>query len=252
MPTDRRRVTLLGVEIDALTMEGTVDRVEELLAAGGVHQHTCINAAKAVMIAGSPEFGDVVRRSELISADGMAIVWAARALGQHLPERVAGVDLFDALLARAALKGWRVYFLGATYDVVSDAARICEERHPGLVVAGFRDGYFSPDEDAGVVAEVASTRPDLIFVAMPTPRKESFLDTHIQALGAGFVMGVGGTFDVVAGKTTRAPQWMRKIGMEWFHRLAQEPRRMFKRYLVGNTRFIMLVAAERRRGAHKA
>jgi exopolysaccharide biosynthesis polyprenyl glycosylphosphotransferase len=241
-------VRMFGVEIDALTMEETIDRVEEFVASGVAHQHTCINAAKAVKIVDEPAFGDVVRRSHLISADGMAIVWAARALGRALPERVSGIDLFDQLLVRASQRGWRVYFLGATQAVVETAAAVSQQRHPGLIVAGCRDGYFSEDEEPEVVAQVALTEPDLIFVAMPTPRKEEFLDTHLDALGASFVMGVGGTFDVVAGKTSRAPVWMQRIGMEWFHRLMQEPRRMFKRYLVGNTRFIALVARERLRG----
>ncbi len=240
-----RRVRMFGVGIDALTMAETVDRVETLIEAGGRYQHVCINAAKAVTVADDPEFAGIIRSCELVSADGQAIVWAARVLGQRLPERVTGIDLYDELLDRAAEKGWRVFFLGARREVVERVVAIETERRPTLTVAGFRDGYFSDDEAPDVVAEIAATRPDLLFVAMPSPRKEAFLATHFDALGSRFVMGVGGTFDVVSGKITRAPRWMRKTGLEWAHRLLQEPRRMFKRYLVGNSRFIWIVVTER-------
>ena len=243
--TTAAAVEVFGVPLDALTMSATVDRIGSLVRGGGRHQHVALNAAKVVALRDDPSLATIVRNCSVVSADGQAVVWAARLLGVDVPERVAGIDLMDELLARAAREGWSVYFLGATHDVV--AATVEEEcrRHPGLRVAGFRDGYWTPAEEARVVASVAATKADLLFVAMPTPRKERFLAEHLDALGVTFAMGVGGSFDVVAGITSRAPRWMQRLGLEWAHRLLQEPRRMFRRYLVGNSRFIALTLRER-------
>jgi N-acetylglucosaminyldiphosphoundecaprenol N-acetyl-beta-D-mannosaminyltransferase len=238
-------VEVFGVTLHPFTMSATVDRVGDLLREGGHHQHVALNAAKIVALRDDPSLASIVRGCSLVSADGQAVVWAARLLGVGVPERVAGIDLMEQLLARAAKEGWSAYFLGARPEVV--AAAVDEEcrRHPGLRVAGHRDGYWAPHEEAGVVAEVARSRADLLFVAMPTPRKERFLAEHLDDLGVSFAMGVGGSFDVVAGITSRAPRWMQRAGLEWAHRLAQEPRRMFRRYLVGNARFIAMTMRER-------
>jgi len=238
-----RESRVFGVRLHALTMEQTVDRVEELVRAGGSHQHVVLNAAKVVQLADDPSLRDIVQGCSLVNADGQAVVWAARMLGVDVPERVTGIDLMERLLARAAERGWPVYFLGATDEVVRRVVHVETDRHPGLVVAGWRNGFWSADEEDAVVAQVAAARPTLLFVALPTPAKERFLARHIDRLGASFAMGVGGSFDVVAGVTRRAPGWMQRLGLEWMFRLMQEPRRMFRRYLVGNTRFIALTVA---------
>ena len=238
-------VQLFGVPLHPLTMSATVDRIADLLRAGGRHQHVALNAAKVVALHDDPSLAAIVRNCSVVSADGQAVVWAARLLGVDVPERVAGIDLMEELLAAAAVEGWSAYFLGAKDDVVAAAVEEECHRHPGLRVAGFRNGYWTPDEEAGVVAEVAASGADLLFVAMPTPRKERFLAEHLDKLGVPFAMGVGGSFDVVAGVTSRAPGWMQRLGLEWAHRLLQEPRRMFRRYLVGNTRFIAMTLRER-------
>lgn len=231
---------VFGVPLHPLTMEQTVDRVEQLIGSGGVHQHVVLNAAKIVQLAGDDGLREVVRGCSLVNADGQAVVWAGRLLGVPVPERVTGIDLMERLLARAAERGWRVYFLGASDDVVRRVAEIESDRYPGLVVAGYRSGFWSAAEEDQVVAAVAAARPTLLFVALPTPAKENFLARNIDRLGASFAMGVGGSFDVVAGVTRRAPHWMQRVGLEWAFRLVQEPRRMFRRYLVGNSRFIAL------------
>jgi N-acetylglucosaminyldiphosphoundecaprenol N-acetyl-beta-D-mannosaminyltransferase len=242
--TSLRTSTVFGVPLHAITLAQTVDRIGELLRSGGRHQHVCLNAAKIVALRDDPTLAAIVRDCSLISADGQSIVWAARMLGVEVPERVTGIDLMDALLARAADQGWSVYFLGATDDVL-EATLVSElERHPGLIIAGARNGYWGPDDEADVVAGVAASGADILLVAMPTPRKERFLAQHLDDLGVGFAMGVGGSFDVVAGVTKRAPLWMQKAGLEWAFRLLQEPRRMLRRYLVGNTRFIALTVKE--------
>ncbi|HET9186427.1 MAG TPA: WecB/TagA/CpsF family glycosyltransferase [Acidothermaceae bacterium] len=236
---------VFGVPLHPLTMAQTVDRVEQLVSSGGVHQHVVLNAAKVVQLADDAELRQIVRRCSLVNADGQAVVWAARLLGVGVPERVTGIDLMERLLERAAQRGWSVFFLGATDDVVRRVVAIETERYPGLVVAGCRNGFWSTDEEHQVVAEVAAARPTLLLVALPTPAKERFLARNLDALGAAFAMGVGGSFDVVAGVTRRAPGWMQRLGLEWCYRLLQEPRRMFRRYLVGNTRFVALTWSAR-------
>lgn len=241
-PTEPLRPQVFGVPLTPLPLDGTVDRVAELVAQGGHHQHVALNAAKVVAMVDDPKLASIVRSCSVVSADGQAVVWAARLLGVAVPERVAGIDLMDALLARAALMGWSVYFLGARQDVVEQVVAAETARHLGLRVAGFRNGYWDPQDEAAVVAEVARSGADLLFVAMPTPRKEEFLAANLDRLDVAFAMGVGGTFDVVAGVVSRAPAWMQRAGLEWMHRLGQEPRRMFRRYAVGNTRFVALTA----------
>jgi N-acetylglucosaminyldiphosphoundecaprenol N-acetyl-beta-D-mannosaminyltransferase len=242
----RPRVTLFGVPADALDMAGTVDAVRRLVACGAPHQHVCLNAAKIVELDARPDLKRAVANCDLISVDGQAVVWASRALGSPVPERVAGIDLFQALLAEAAEAGWPVYLLGAKDEVVRRTAEVAVERYPGLQIAGFRDGYWTPDEEPEVVADVARSGAKLLFLAIPSPRKELFLEQHATALGVPFRMGVGGSFDVLAGVTTRAPRWMQRLGLEWFHRLVQEPRRMARRYIVGNTAFIRLTLQAKR------
>lgn len=241
------RIELLGLPLDALDMDQTLERIEAFVTSERSHQHVVVNAAKIVQAQDDPELARVISTCDLINADGMAVVWAARLLGQRVPERVAGIDLMDRLLARAAARGWRVYFLGARQEVVEEVVQREQVRHPGLVVAGYRNGYWDAAEEDAVVEQVAAARPDVLLVAMSSPKKERFLDAHKSTLAIPFVMGVGGSFDVVAGRVTRAPLWMQRAGLEWLHRLLQEPRRMARRYLVGNTRFVVLVLREWRR-----
>lgn len=236
------RRELLGVWVDLLDMRATLNQVERLINSGGVHQHVVLNAAKVVQAQSDDKLRAAIGGCELINADGMSVVWAGRILGVAVPERVAGIDLMDRLLALAARRHWPVYFLGARQEVLEKTVQVETARHPGLFVCGHRNGYWTPDEEGEVVGQVAATSPQLLFAAMPSPKKEQFLARHRAVLQVPFVMGVGGSFDVVAGVTSRAPLWMQKSGIEWLHRLRMEPRRMVRRYAVGNTRFILLVA----------
>jgi N-acetylglucosaminyldiphosphoundecaprenol N-acetyl-beta-D-mannosaminyltransferase len=235
------RTRLLGLPLDLLNTEETLDRIEEMVGSNGVHQHVVLNAAKVVQAQHDDDLRAAIEACDVVNADGMSVVWAGRLLGVPVPERVAGIDLMEELLARAALRGWPVYLLGAREEVVSKVATIERQRHPGLIVAGYRNGYWRPEQEDDVVEAVVMARPKLLFVAMPSPKKEHFLARHKETLRVPFVMGVGGSFDVVAGTTSRAPRWMQVTGTEWVYRLIQEPRRMARRYAVGNTKFILLV-----------
>jgi N-acetylglucosaminyldiphosphoundecaprenol N-acetyl-beta-D-mannosaminyltransferase len=236
-----RRVRLFGLNVDALTMDESVDAIDALIAAGGVHQHVVLNVAKVVAADRDRELRAIIEACDLVNADGQPIVWASRILGRPLPERVAGIDLMHRLFARAAERGYGVYLLGAKQDVVEAVAQRVQDDHPGIRIAGWRDGYWEPDAEPDVVAAIAAARPQIVFVAISSPAKERFLARWKSSIGAPFVMGVGGAFDVVAGRVRRAPRWMQRAGLEWLFRLVQEPRRMLPRFASDAPRFAWLV-----------
>jgi N-acetylglucosaminyldiphosphoundecaprenol N-acetyl-beta-D-mannosaminyltransferase len=174
----------------------------------------------------------------------MGVVLGARFCGHTIPERVAGVDLFHALLAMSARRDFPVFLLGAEQVVVDKTTAVVEKLYPGLKVEGHHHGYFWDDEEA-VVNQIKASGAKLLFVAITSPKKENFINKWQDKLGVDFVMGVGGTFDVVAGKVKRAPLWMQEYCLEWLYRVIQEPRRMWKRYLVTNSQFAWLLIKER-------
>ena len=237
-----KRQELFGVEVDALTMGETVDRIMHLIDAGEQVQHVVLNAAKVVMMDKDPALRDVIRACPVVNADGQSVVVASRLLRRPLPERVAGIDLFVELVARSAVNGRSVYFLGARDEVLDTMIARFRREYPALRIAGHRNGYW--DDDREVIELVRNAQPDLLFLAIPSPRKEFWLGKHLAAMEVPFAMGVGGSFDVVAGKVKRAPRWVQRVGCEWVYRLVQEPRRMWKRYLVGNSAFMWLTVKE--------
>ena len=239
-----QRLEVLGLPVDNLSMDETLGVIEGFVDAGLPHQHVVVNVDKIVKARNDASLRDIISRCALINADGMPVVWASRMLGTPLKERVAGVDLFDALMGRAANKGWRVFLLGAREEIVSKVRDVYGARYPGLVFAGHRNGYWKPDEEQGVAEEIRDARADLLFVAISSPKKEQFLGRWNSFMNVPFAMGVGGSFDVFAGLVNRAPVWMQKSGLEWFYRFLQEPRRMFRRYFVDGLAFIGLLARE--------
>lgn len=238
------RAHVLGVGIDRLDMEQTVARCRAAIEEERYFQHVVVNAAKLVALHDYPGLREIVERCDIVNADGQAVVWAARLLGDPLPERVAGIDLMHELLALAAREGWGVRVLGARPEVLARALDRLRAAYTGLVVSG-RDGYFGAAENDAVCQEIRASGARLLMVALPSPRKEEFLGVNGPSLGVPFVMGVGGAIDVAAGLTRRAPRLWQRLGLEWLWRLLQEPRRLGRRYVVTNARFIGLVAAER-------
>jgi N-acetylglucosaminyldiphosphoundecaprenol N-acetyl-beta-D-mannosaminyltransferase len=182
--------------------------------------------------------------ADLVVADGMSVVWALRAAGINVPERVAGVDLMVKLLARGGAEGLRVYFLGAKPQVVTKLSRDCGTRYPGLVVAGYRDGYFTAADHAAIAEEIRAAKPHMLFVGMPSPFKETWVEEYRGRLNVPVIIGVGGSFDVLAGFVERAPATMQRLGLEWAWRLMMEPRKLWKRYLTTNTEFIWRAGRE--------
>jgi len=203
-----------------------------------------VNASHLCMMRRDPELARACRAGQLTVADGMSVVWALRASGQRAPERVAGVDLMARLLAAAGENRLRVYFLGARCEVVKALVERCQAQYPGLEIAGFRDGYFGPDDHLSIVEAIRRSGADMLFVGMPTPFKETWCERHRHRLEVPVIMGVGGSFDVLAGFIKRAPRWVQSLGLEWFWRLLMEPRKLWKRYLTTNGEFIWLAGRE--------
>jgi N-acetylglucosaminyldiphosphoundecaprenol N-acetyl-beta-D-mannosaminyltransferase len=241
-PRDRARV--VGCDIDRLDMEQTVQRCAEIIDSGGPVQHVAVNVAKVVAMRDNDRLREIVERCELVSVDGQPLVWASRLLGDPLPERVAGIDLMFRLLELAQERGYRVFILGAKDDVLATAVERLGERYPGLVVAGSHHGWFADEDSMEICSLVREAEPHILLVAMTSPRKEYWLAEHAADLGVPFSMGVGGSIDIVAGVTKRAPRWMQRMGLEWFYRFAQEPLRLGPRYLRTNLRFVGLLARE--------
>lgn len=240
------RTTLLGLPVDILTEADTVALALEAMRDGRRCQHVALNVAKLVSARRDLELDRDIRSSDIVGIDGMGIAWALRLLGHRKVPRVAGVDLFERLIGECAAQGLRPYLLGATPAVLAEATRVLQARHPGLILAGSHHGYFATADEEALCREIALSGAHCLFVAMPTPRKERFMLRNGERLAVPFVMGVGGTFDVVAGKVRRAPRLVQRLGLEWFFRLAQEPRRLTMRYLRTNGVFALLVIGELR------
>jgi len=234
----------MGCPIDNLTMNETIALVEDYIKQRKLCQHVVVNAAKLVDIRKDPQLRKIISDCDIINADGMPIVWASRILGNPLPCRVAGVDLFQELVKVCAIKGYRPFFFGAREEVVTKVVDVLKQRYPDLAVAGYRNGYYSAEEEQLIAEQIRSSKADMLFVGFSSPQKEKFLNTWMPTMQVSFCMGVGGSFDIVAGRTKRAPTWMQNIGFEWLYRLVQEPGRMWKRYATTNPVFIWMVLSE--------
>lgn len=226
-----------------ITMSDTLTIARNAMLTRSRIHHVAINVAKIVNMRTDEELRRDVEEGDIVNADGMGVVWAARAFGLPIPERVTGVDLMFRLLEVCAQEGFRPYILGAREDVLHQAANNAIARWPNLKFAGLQHGYFSADEEQAVAAAIQQSKPDCLFVAMTSPRKERFCRKWRDDIGVPFVMGVGGSVDILSGITPRAPSWMQAAGLEWLYRVVQEPRRMWRRYLVTNTKFLGLMAA---------
>ena len=236
--------TILGMPVDALTMDEVLLRCRAALESRDRLLIGVVNAAKMVKLRQDVHLRDSLLDCDVLLADGQSVVWASRLLRSPLPERVAGIDLFERLLVGAARAGWSVYLLGANPAVLAHLRSRRASRLPALKIAGSHDGYFS-DADATTVAEdIRASGADMLFLAMPSPSKEIFLGDWGPSLGVPVLHGVGGSFDVLAGITKRAPLRWQKLGLEWLYRVIQEPGRMWRRYLTTNGKFIALVSRD--------
>jgi N-acetylglucosaminyldiphosphoundecaprenol N-acetyl-beta-D-mannosaminyltransferase len=235
------RREFLGVPIDCLTLAETITAADRAIQSRRTCQHVCLNVAKLVAMRGDAELDQDVRSSQIVSVDGMGIVWGARLLGISIPERVAGVDIMGGMIRLCAMNGYRPFLLGARPEVLQNAIANIRSKFPELEFAGWRDGYFRPDGEKEVVEAIKSSRADCLFIGMPTPRKERFLARYRDELGVPFIMGVGGGLDILAGHVRRAPPFVQHLGLEWLFRTVQEPLRLGPRYLTTNVAFVVIM-----------
>ncbi len=239
MPSSRK---ILGIPVDCITME---DAVLHCLRNIRGQRRPCIistlNASTMVLARGDEKLRHALHHSELVLADGMPIHWITRALGARGGRRVTGVDLMAELLRVAAREQLRVYFLGATPMVLRELIRAVNENHGGAVIAGARDGYFSPEQSPDIIDEVLTSRADILFVGMPSPFKVVWCHDNLETLGTPIVLPVGGAFDVLSGFIRRAPLWMQACGQEWLWRLLMDPRTKWRRYAETNPVFLFMI-----------
>ena len=236
------KVTIVDTPIDNISFDETLNIIHEGIINNESIQLTDVNAGKIIQIKSDVTLKKSVAISDIINADGQSLVWASRFLGTPLKERVAGIDLMDNLVKLAFENNYKIFLFGAKEEVVKKVVNIYSEKYNKDLIAGYRNGYFDKNEESAIANEIASSGAHMLFVAITSPHQENFMFNNKQILkSVNFKMGVGGSFDVISGMTKRAPIWMQKNGLEWFYRFLQEPKRMWKRYLVGNSKFIYLV-----------
>lgn len=237
----KRRLRLLGCPLDPLTMQESLGIIRQAIAKRESLQHVVVNVAKLINLQKDADLYADVSGSDLINIDGMGVVWGARLLGHHIPERVSGIDLMEHILALCAKEGYRPYILGAKPEVLEQAIHNIQLEFPTLKIAGSQHGYYGWDNEPTIIEQICMAKPDCLFVAISSPHKERIMSTYKDSLDIPFIMGVGGSIDIMAGFTNRAPQWMQRTGLEWVYRIYQEPKRMWKRYALTNTLFAWLL-----------
>jgi len=237
----KNRINILNCPIDKFTMQETIDKIDKSIQNKTNLHHVVVNAAKIVYMQKDKELYDSIVSSDIINPDGQAVVWATRILNQPLRERVSGIDLMENLVKLASEKDYKIFFFGAKEEIVKKVVNNYISLYNNKIIAGYRNGYFTKKEEIKIAKEIEESRADILFVAISSPTKEIFLNKYKNIINIPFIMGVGGSFDVVAGKVKRAPLWMQDYGLEWFYRTMQEPRRMWKRYLITNSLFIWYI-----------
>lgn len=229
---------ILGVKLHPVTMAQAVERIVAFSGEPRLRLVVTLGTEMVMRAQEDREFRDLVNGADLVVADGAGLLWAAGRCGYRLPERVAGIDLVGRLADHLAAAGGSFYLLGAAPGVAQDAARTLQERHPGLRIVGVRDGFFREDEP--VIADVAASGASVLLAGLGSPRQERWMRVHGDRLGVGAGIGVGGSFDVLSGRKTRAPQWMIRLHLEWLYRLLCEPSRLMR--MMALPRFMLKIA----------
>ena len=244
-----QKVVLAGVEIDNVSFDQALERIDQLVRGPGPSLVVTPNVDHICQLQQNPRYQEIYARADLVLADGMPLIWASRFLGTPLGERVTGSDLFPRICGLAARRGYRVYLLGGLGGVAEKAKAVLEERYPGLEITGTYSPPFGfehdPEEMAGIVERIAKASPQILFVGLGAPKQEFFIAETMDTLRIPVSMGVGASFDFVAGTMKRAPGFMRRWGLEWLFRLLQEPGRLFHRYLIRDMGFFRLILKQR-------
>jgi len=239
----RACIRILGVPIDCVTMDQTLAKLETFLAADQPRLVVTADATAIVIAHEDAGFRQLIESADLVTPDGIGVLWAAKRRGCMLTERVSGVDIVDRVCQLSADRGFRIYLLGAGQGVAELAAEKLRLKYPGCNIVGTRNGYFPSESDEVVAREIAVFRPDVLFVAMGMPRQEQFIRSTEHLIGAKVAIGVGGSFDVYSGKTKRAPQTFQKLRLEWLWRLMLNPSKISKVKML--PKFVMLVLREK-------
>ncbi|OAB42916.1 WecB/TagA/CpsF family glycosyltransferase [Paenibacillus glacialis] len=218
-------VPIFGIEVCKWGMSDTVQYLTEVITSRTPHQVITANPIMVMAAIKDPEYRSVMEQAELIVPDGTGVVWAANVGGQPVAERVAGFDLLHELMGAGESDHWRVYLLGSTSEVIQETASRLQLQYPGIIIAGYRDGFFGPKEDDSVIKEIKDTNPDILLVARGADTQEPWIFRYKEQLSVPIMMGVGGSFDIISGKTKRAPKLFQKLRSEWLYRLLSEPTR---------------------------
>ncbi len=222
-------IKILGVPVHPMTMQGAVDELEARMLAGEQTFVVTANAEIIMMCQEDAEYNKIISEdAQLVLPDGAGAVWAGRHLGYHVPERVAGFDLYNHLLDLSAHKGYKAYFFGGSPGVAEAAKAKAAELYPGVKVVGCHNGYFKKEDEVQIIADINASGADMLFVALGAPKQEKWLVAHRSELDAKILMGIGGSFDVLAGKMERAPKWMQDASLEWAFRLYKQPSRFMR------------------------
>ena len=235
------RSSFMGVPVHHYDLEETCNIAQRAMETGMRVQQVDINVYKMTELRSDPDLLKAVHASDLVSVDGMGVLLGCKLLNVPVRGRVAGVDLMQGIFAMCEREGFRPYLFGAKQSVLEEAVENIQRTHPALEIAGMRNGYFKPQDEQDIVADIKASGADCLFVGISSPIKENFLYKYRDQLGTPYTMGVGGSFDVLAGKVTRAPEWMQRSGLEWLHRLLLEPRRLWQRYLTSNSQYAVLL-----------
>lgn len=239
------KVSVLGVDVARFSLPQVLEWIRLMIDQGKPRHIVTANAEIIYLAHREPGFAEKIKKADLITADGSGVVWAAKVLGEPVPERITGIDLINQLFTLAEEKGWGVYFLGAKAEVVEKAVLNTLSKHTSLIVSGFHHGFFSQEEKAQVMSNICKEKPSILLVALGFPRQEEFIQEHLKELNVPISIGVGGAFDILAGTVRRAPLWMQQKGLEWLYRLYLEPKR-FNRMLA-LPKFALAVLKQKRK-----
>ena len=242
-------VNIFNIRINPLRRFEFLAIIESAIRNGRQLAQFGVNSATINDIVRNEEFRHTINSADLVHIDGMSVVWALRSFGYEIPERVATPDLADDILAMAERERMSIFLFGAHENILSLCRKNIEKKFPNIVIAGSRNGYYNPEDEKGIFDLINNASPDILFLGMSSPKKELFFESYRHKLEAKYILGVGGYFDIMSGLIRRAPRWMQDTGLEWLFRLIQEPRRLWKRYLIGIFQFFWLVTKEKFRRA---
>lgn len=244
-------INIFGIKINPLYRSDFLSLILSNIKNGNQIAQFGVNSATVNDVVRNEEFRQIINNADLVHIDGMSVVWALHSLGYRVPERVATPDLADDVLAMADKEKFSLFLFGAKETTLELCRKNIEKMYPGIRISGYRNGYYTPEEEQSIFDMINEAEPDILLLGMSSPKKELFFESYRFKLKAKYILGVGGYFDIMSDLIKRAPRWMQDIGLEWFFRLLQEPRRLWKRYLIGIHQFFWLVLKEKIRRAKK-